>query len=57
MRLLDALGSREQRQTSERAILCKNELPDRYGKPDKASRRGAEGFVEIKSMLMGGLDG
>jgi hypothetical protein len=39
MRLLDALGSRERRQTSERAILCEQKLPDRYGERDKASRR------------------
>jgi hypothetical protein len=54
-RWLDALGSREQRQTSERAFLCKRESPDSYAR-DKASPHGAEGFVEIKSMLMGGLD-
>ena len=42
---------------SEWAILGKNELPDRYEERNKASRRGAEDFVEIKPTLMGGLDG
>ena len=38
------------------AILCKRESPDSYAERDKASPHGAEGFLEIKSMLMGGLD-
>jgi hypothetical protein len=55
-RWLDALGSREQRLTSERAILCKRESPDSCAERDKASPHGAEGFVAIKSTLMGGPD-
>jgi hypothetical protein len=37
MRLDNALGSREWRHASERAILCNHLLPDCYGERDKGA--------------------